>query len=123
MCSCFSRCLSFFSDLQSNRPLFLGLPLLKPCCNKGYLILLKRCRTFHCWCFFISLYGFHQVTIFQSLYTIKVQFKNEPKRSKDNNQSKHLLAKQSISMIKNTGARATFNTDFGFNSNYCNKHK
>lgn len=40
------------------------------------------------------------MTIFQSLYTIKVQFKNEPKRSKDNNQSKHLLAKQSISMIK-----------------------
>ena len=63
------------------------------------------------------------MTIFQSLYTIKVQFKNEPKRSKDNNQSKHLLAKQSISMIKNTGARATFNTNFGFNSNYCNKHK
>ena len=63
------------------------------------------------------------MTIFQSLCTIKAQLKNEPKLSKDNNQSKHLLAKQSISMIKNTGARATFNTNFGFKGNYCNKHK
>ena len=33
------------------------------------------------------------MTIFQSLYTEKVQFGNEFKLSKDNNQSKHLLAK------------------------------
>ena len=33
------------------------------------------------------------MTIFQCLYTVKVQFENEPELSKYNDQSKHLLAK------------------------------
>ena len=76
------------------QPLFLRLPLLETCWEKGYLSLIKRSRTFHFGVFFISLYGFHKMMIFQALYTEKVQFENEPKLSKDNDQySKHLLAK------------------------------
>ena len=77
------------------QPLFLRLPLLETCCQKCYIQVLSRDHVpYIIGVFFISLYGFHQMMIFQALYTEKVQFENEPKLSKDNDQySKHMLAK------------------------------
>ena len=78
---------------QSNR-YFCDYPCSKPVVKRAIQVLSRDHVPFIIGVFFISLYGFHKMMIFQALYTEKVQFENKPKLSKDNDQhSKHLLAK------------------------------